>query len=94
VPGELVDIGRRPMLVASFAPPGAAERFVEWRGRNAAALAGIPPEAYRVEYGRAGDGRAGEGLFVRVRIEEGALPPGLEGPDEIGPSAGLPPRAA
>jgi hypothetical protein len=86
VAGELLDIGRRPKLVASFGGPGATARFDEWRTRNADALARVAPEAYRVEYGR-----AGSGIFVRVRIDEEHLPPGLEGPDEIGAAAGLPP---
>jgi hypothetical protein len=75
VTGELLPIGLRPRLVASFDPPGAAERFRAWRERNAEALARVPPEAMRVEYGR-----TGEGLYVRVRIEETALPEGLAAP--------------
>jgi hypothetical protein len=70
VAGELVDIGFRPKLVASFDPPGAAERFREWQAANAEPLAGVAPEAMRVEYGRTGDG-----LYVRVRIDESQLPP-------------------
>jgi hypothetical protein len=69
VAGELVDIGFRPKLVASFDPPGAAERFAEWRAANEGALAGVPAEALRIEYGR-----TGEGLYVRVRIDESQLP--------------------
>jgi hypothetical protein len=87
VPGELVDIGRRPRLVASFAPPGAAERFRAWRERNDELLARVPAERLRVEYGR-----SGAGLFVRVRIDESHMPPGLSGPDELGAGEGLPPR--
>lgn len=87
--GELVDIGRRPKLVASFAGRGAGERFRGWRDQNAHLLAGVPIEAIRVEYGSAASGR-----IVRVRIEEAHLPPGLEGPDEAGPADGLPPRDA
>jgi len=87
VTGELVFIGRRPTLVASFAGPGAAARFAEWRTANGEVLAGIPPEALRVEYGRAGAER-----LIRVRVEESVLPPGLEGPDEAGAADGLPPR--
>jgi hypothetical protein len=70
--GELVPIGLRPQLVASFDPPRAAERFAAWRERNADALASLPPDAYRVEYGR-----TGAGLFVRVRIAEERVPPSL-----------------
>jgi hypothetical protein len=72
VAGELVDIGFRPKLVASFDPPGAAERFAEWRQANEGTLAAVPAEALRVEYGR-----TGEGLYVRVRIDESQLPAGL-----------------
>ena len=87
--GELVTIGARPRLVASFRAPGAAERFNEWRERNAELLAGVPVGAMRVEYGRAGGG-----LHIRVRIDEGELPPRLEGPNEAGAGDGLPPRPA
>jgi hypothetical protein len=87
VPGELIDIGHRPKLVASFAPPGGVRRFNEWRARNAELLADIPAEAIRYEYGRAAAG----GTFVRVRVDEESIPPGLEGPDELGAAAGLPP---
>jgi hypothetical protein len=86
VPGELVFIGRRPKLVASFAGPGAAARFAEWRAANAELLAAIPSETVRVEYGRAGAHR-----LIRVRVDESALPAGLEGPDEAGAADGLPP---
>jgi hypothetical protein len=72
VAGELVDIGFRPTLVASFEPPDAAARFGRWQEANAAALAKVPAEAMRVEYGR-----TGEGLYVRVRIDESQLPAGL-----------------
>jgi hypothetical protein len=72
VAGELLDIGLRPRLVASFAPPGAEEAFLEWRERNARELAAVPPDAVRVEYGR-----TGEGLYVRVRIDEAHMPSGL-----------------
>ncbi|MBD0290730.1 MAG: hypothetical protein ICV74_05690 [Thermoleophilia bacterium] len=87
--GELVDIGRRPTLVASFTGPGAATRFQAWRTANADRLASVPASAYRVEYGRAGSQR-----LIRVRIDETALPPGLSGPDEAGAADGLPPTAA
>jgi hypothetical protein len=73
VAGELKVIGTRPTLVASFDPPGADERFRAWQERNAQALAGVPAEALRVEYGRAQAG----GLFVRVRIDEPHVPAGL-----------------
>jgi hypothetical protein len=69
VAGELVDIGFRPKLVASFEPPGAEERFREWQAANSGALAGVPLEALRVEYGR-----TGRGAYVRVRIDEAHLP--------------------
>jgi hypothetical protein len=72
VAGELVDIGLRPKLVASFDPPDAEERFARWRERNAAGLQTVPPDSLRVEYGR-----TGAGLYVRVRIEESALPSGF-----------------
>lgn len=67
--GELLGIGTRPKLVASFDPPGADEQFAAWQKANASWLAGIPPQAYRVEYGR-----TGAGLYVRVRVDESALP--------------------
>lgn len=70
--GELLDIGFRPKLVASFDPPGAGERFREWQTANERALAAVPAEAMRVEYGR-----TGTGLYVRVRIDESHLPEGL-----------------
>ncbi|MBA2615717.1 MAG: hypothetical protein H0U90_08070 [Actinobacteria bacterium] len=87
MPGELLFIGRRPKLVASFAGPGAAGRFAEWRAANGNVLGSLPAEAVRVEYGRAGAER-----LIRVRIEETVLPQGLEGPDEAGAAEGLPPR--
>jgi hypothetical protein len=68
VAGELVDIGFRPKLVASFDPPDAEARFKEWQAANAGLLHGLPPDAYRVEYGR-----TGAGLYVRVRVDESAL---------------------
>jgi hypothetical protein len=71
--GELVDIGFRPKLVASFEPPDASARFAQWQAGNADALAAVPAEAMRVEYGR-----TGEGLYVRVRIDESQLPAGLD----------------
>ena len=86
MPGELLDIGKRPTLVASFDPPRAAEEFERWRAANAEALDGVPTAAMRVEYGRLGDG-----LFIRVRIDEGHVPEGLERP---GAAAGLPPVSA
>ncbi len=84
--GELVSIGRRPTLVASFAGPGAAERFDEWRARNAELLARVPTETFKVEYGTAGPAR-----WIRVRIDEAHVPAGLEGPNEAGAADGLPP---
>jgi hypothetical protein len=74
VPGELQPIGTRPTLVASFDPPSAGEAFRRWRAEHETALAEVPADALRVEYGRAPEG----GLFVRVRVDEGRLPPGLE----------------
>ena len=73
MPGELLPIGTRPTLVASFDPPDAREAFRRWRAEHAAALDRVPAGAMRVEYGRAQEG----GLFVRVRIDEAHLPPGL-----------------
>jgi hypothetical protein len=75
VAGELVDIGFRPKLVARFDPPDAPARFRAWQEGNAKALAGVPAEALRVEYGRTGGG-----LYVRVRIDESQLPDGLTPP--------------
>ena len=71
--GELLDIGTRPKLVASFDPPGAEARFREWEATHAPALAAIPAGAWRVEYGR-----TGAGLYVRVRVDEEHLPAGLK----------------
>jgi hypothetical protein len=72
VAGELIDIGFRPKLVASFDPPGAEARFRDWQVAHADALAAVPADALRVEYGR-----TGAGLYVRVRIDESQLPDGL-----------------
>jgi hypothetical protein len=74
VAGELLDIGLRPKLVASFEPPGAEEAFREWREQHARELAAVPPDALRVEYGR-----TGEGVYVRVRIDEAHLGGGFGG---------------
>ena len=71
--GELRPIGNRPTLVASFDPPDAAEAFLRWQDEHAAALADVPAEAMRVEYGRA----VGGGLVVRVRIDEHHVPDSL-----------------
>ncbi len=71
--GELRPIGTRPTLVASFDPPGADEAFLRWREKHADALAAVPPEAMRIEYGRA----IGGGLAVRVRIDEQHVPDSL-----------------
>jgi hypothetical protein len=62
----------RPKLVASFDPPDAVARFEEWRTAHGDALAGIPVDAWRVEYGR-----TGVGPYVRVRVDESHLPEGL-----------------
>jgi hypothetical protein len=62
-------------MVASFEPPDAAIRFARWQESNAEALATVPAEAMRVEYGR-----TGEGLYVRVRIDESQLPAGISTP--------------
>ena len=70
--GELLPIGTRPKLVASFEPPDAVKRFEEWRTAYADALAAIPPDAWRVEYGR-----TGVGPYVRVRVDEAHLPKSL-----------------
>jgi hypothetical protein len=75
VAGELVDIGFRPQLVASFDPPGADESFREWQAAHAQDLANVPAEALRVEYGR-----TGAGLYVRIRVEESHLPAALKAP--------------
>jgi hypothetical protein len=72
VAGELLPIGTRPKLVASFEPPDAVARFEAWRAAHAEALASIPADAWRVEYGR-----TGVGPYVRVRVEETHLPKGL-----------------
>ena len=71
--GELLPIGTRPKLVASFDPPDAVKRFDEWRAAHEGALAAIPAHAWRVEYGRTGVGQ-----YVRVRVDESHLPQGLE----------------
>jgi hypothetical protein len=73
--GELLDIGFRPKLVASFDPPDAETRFRDWQAANAEVLAGVPAGALRVEYGR-----TGTGLYVRVRIDESQLPDRLKSP--------------
>jgi hypothetical protein len=73
VAGELLPIGTRPKLVASFDPPDAVARFDEWRAAHAAPLAEIPVEAWRVEYGR-----TGVGPYVRVRVDEEHLPDELQ----------------
>ncbi len=73
--GELLNIGLRPKLVASFDPPDAERRFRRWREEHAGLMDGVPPDAVRVEYGR-----SGTGLYVRVRVDEGHLPPGLAPP--------------
>ena len=75
MPGELIPIGTRPKLVASFDPPGADEAFRKWQEEHSEALSGVPPHALRVENGRAAAG----GLYVRVRIDEAHVPPDLGG---------------
>jgi hypothetical protein len=75
VPGELVSSGWRSRVVAAFDPPDAAAAFARWQAEHAEALASVPPEAMRVEYGR-----RGAGLYVRVRIEESQIPPALRPP--------------
>lgn len=70
--GELLPIGTRPKLVASFEPPDAVKHFEEWRTAHADALAAIPPDVWRVEYGR-----TGVGAYVRVRVDEAHLPESL-----------------
>jgi hypothetical protein len=72
VAGELLPIGTRPKLVASFDPPDAVKRFEEWRAAHGDALAEVPAEAWRVEYGR-----TGVGPYVRVRVDEAHLPEAL-----------------
>ena len=73
--GELIDIGFRPKLVAAFEPPDAESRFRDWQAANSKALARVPAEALRIEYGR-----TGAGLYVRVRVDESHLPSGLTPP--------------
>jgi hypothetical protein len=75
VAGELLNIGLRPRLVASFDPPDAELRFRRWREQHAELMGRVPPDAVRVEYGR-----SGTGLYVRVRVDEAHLPPGLAPP--------------
>ena len=74
--GELRPIGTRPKVVASWDPPGAAEGFRRWQAEHGEALGEVPPEALRVEYGRAPQG----GLYVRVRIDEEHVPASLVTP--------------
>lgn len=81
MPGDLVSSGWRSRVVAAFDPPGAAEAFARWQDEHSEALASVPPEAMRVEYGR-----RGAGLYVRVRIEETKIPPAL-GPPPPPPAA-------
>jgi hypothetical protein len=75
MPGELLPIGTRPKLVVSFGPPGADKAYRRWREERASALAKVPAESLRVEYGRAPAG----GLYVRVRIDEKDIPAELIG---------------
>jgi len=62
----------RPKLVAEFGPPDAEARYREWETANAEALAELPKDAWRVEYGR-----TGIGPYVRVRVDETQLRGGL-----------------
>ncbi len=71
--GELLPIGTRPRLVAAFDPPDAGTAYRAWLERHDEALAAVPAQAFRVEYGRA----PGGGLFVRVRLAEEYLAPDL-----------------
>lgn len=88
MPGELIPIGTRPTTVASFDPPGAADAYRRWRDEHADTLAGVPPAAQRVEYGRAPAG----GLFVRVRIDEEHISAALRAAAPTAP--GSPPPGA
>ena len=85
MPGELVPIGRRPTLVASFAGPGAAARFADWRAGTS--VANVPPDALRIEYTGQGAAR-----IIRVRVDE-PYAAGLTGPNEAGAADGLPPAS-
>ena len=70
-------------MVAAFDPPDATAAFARWQEEHAEGLAGVPPEAMRIEYGR-----RGEGLYVRVRIEETKIPSALlPEPDAPPPAA-------
>jgi hypothetical protein len=82
MPGELVSSGWRSRVVAAFDPPDAAGEFARWQADYADALATVPPEAMRVEYGR-----RGAGLYIRVRIEESRIPPELHPEPEAPPPA-------
>jgi hypothetical protein len=81
VPGELVSSGWRSRVVAAFDPPDAADAYARWQAEHADELARIPPEAMRIEYGR-----RGEGLYIRVRVEETQIPAGLR-PEPLPPAA-------
>jgi len=72
VPGEIIRTCRRPLVVAAFDPPGAAEAYRAWLDEHADVIAAVPPTDMQVEYGRRGGG-----LYIRVRIDEAALPEGL-----------------
>ena len=72
MPGELIRSNRRQLVVAAFDPPGAEAAYRAWLEEHAEVLAAVAPTAIQVEYGR-----RGAGLYVRVRIDESALPEGL-----------------
>jgi hypothetical protein len=50
------------VIAASFDPPDAHARYARWRELNAELLKGIPPDAVRVDTGRAISGED----FIRV----------------------------
>jgi hypothetical protein len=53
-------------VVARFDPPDAQTAATEWRERHAARLAALPPDAVRIDTGRALSG----GDFVQISVEE------------------------
>ncbi len=55
-------MGNELVVAATFDPPNAASRYKEWREVNRELLDELPPEAVRIDTGRAADG----GTFVRV----------------------------
>jgi hypothetical protein len=52
-------------LIVRFDPPDAHRRFREWREQHAETLSTVPPDAIRVD-----TGRAVLGDFVRVSVAE------------------------